>query len=184
VIVMAGVPSIMQAMLDEVAPNLKTGRLHDLGNRARGCARRRHRHAARRDRHGESRSRDKTCVLAARIQVLLRCHRQSVDPRHRRRANRSPADDQVVKAAANSNIWFSKRLLPLSIISRTHSVLVRGCDNRASTAIENSVTMVFFELSCWFHAAANECQAIRDLVVRRGEITPGPLPRTLISGVP
>jgi hypothetical protein len=62
-------------------------------------------------------------------------------------------------------------------------VLVRGCDNRASTAIENSVTMVFFELSCWFHAAANECQAIRDLVVRRGEITPGPLPRTLISGV-
>jgi hypothetical protein len=106
-------------------------------------------------------------VLAARIQFLLRCHRQSVDPRHRRRANRSPADDEVVKATANSNIWFSKRLLPLSIISRTHSALVRAYDNRASTAIENSATMVFFELSCWFHAAANECQVIRDLVVRQ-----------------
>jgi len=45
VIVMAGVPSIMQAMLDEVDPPS-----HALGNRARIRARRRHRNATRRDR--------------------------------------------------------------------------------------------------------------------------------------
>ncbi len=40
VIVMAGVPSIMQAMLDEVAPKLKTSvRAHAFRNRGRGCAR-------------------------------------------------------------------------------------------------------------------------------------------------
>ena len=50
VIVMAGVPSIMQAMLDEVAPEAQDRRSHALGNTARGCARGRHRHAARRDR--------------------------------------------------------------------------------------------------------------------------------------
>jgi len=43
VIVMAGVPSIMQAMLDELAPKLYDRRSHALGNGARGCARRRHR---------------------------------------------------------------------------------------------------------------------------------------------
>ena len=41
-IVMAGVPSIMQAMLDEVVPKLKVG-VHVLGDRTRGCARGRHR---------------------------------------------------------------------------------------------------------------------------------------------
>ena len=35
VIVMAGVPAIMQAMLDEVAPRLKTGAPGDVGDRAR-----------------------------------------------------------------------------------------------------------------------------------------------------
>ena len=38
VIGMAGVPSIMQAMLDEVAPKLSGVRML-FGNRARGCAR-------------------------------------------------------------------------------------------------------------------------------------------------
>jgi molybdopterin-biosynthesis enzyme MoeA-like protein len=47
VIVMAGVPSIMQAMLDEVAPNLKTGVRMLSENGARGCTRGRHRHATR-----------------------------------------------------------------------------------------------------------------------------------------
>jgi len=59
VIVMAGVPSIMQAMLDEVAPKLEIG-VHALGNRARGCARRRHRNATRRDRQGQSCGRDRS----------------------------------------------------------------------------------------------------------------------------
>jgi molybdopterin-biosynthesis enzyme MoeA-like protein len=37
-VVMAGVPSIMQVMLDEVAPKLKTSVPRAFGNRARGCA--------------------------------------------------------------------------------------------------------------------------------------------------
>jgi hypothetical protein len=54
VIVMAGVPSIMQAMLDEVGPKLKTVP-HALGNCPRRCARERYRYPARRDRQGQSR---------------------------------------------------------------------------------------------------------------------------------
>ena len=55
VIVMAGVPSIMQAMMDIVAPKLKSGvrMLSDIG--ARQCARRRHRRPAARDRQRPSR---------------------------------------------------------------------------------------------------------------------------------
>ncbi len=55
VIVMAGVPSIMQAMLDEVAPKLKTGtKLLSETIRA-DCQGRRCRHRARRHRQGASR---------------------------------------------------------------------------------------------------------------------------------
>jgi molybdopterin-biosynthesis enzyme MoeA-like protein len=46
VIVMAGVPSIMQAMLDEVAPKLNIG-VRMLSETVRGCARGRHWYAAR-----------------------------------------------------------------------------------------------------------------------------------------
>ena len=55
VIVMAGVPHIMQVMLDYVAPKLKTGAkmLSDIG--ARRLPRRRYRHRARRDRQEASR---------------------------------------------------------------------------------------------------------------------------------
>ena len=71
VIVMAGVPSIMQAMLDEVAPKLKTG-VRMLSETVRAeCARRRHRHPARRDRQGQSRGRDRQLSVlrsAARAQ--------------------------------------------------------------------------------------------------------------------
>jgi probable molybdopterin binding protein len=52
VIVMAGVPSIMQAMLDEMAPKLKIG--VPLLLTVRGCARRRHWYAGRRGRQGQS----------------------------------------------------------------------------------------------------------------------------------
>ena len=38
VIVMAGVPSIMQAMMDIVAPKLKSGRAHAVGIGGRQCA--------------------------------------------------------------------------------------------------------------------------------------------------
>ena len=62
VFVMAGVPSIMQAMLDEVAPTLKTGAKMLVGIGARGLARRRHRHAARRDRQGASRKRSSAAI--------------------------------------------------------------------------------------------------------------------------
>ena len=55
VIVMAGVPSIMQAMLDAVARQAQDRRQDAVGNRARRRARGRHRHAARRDRQGQSR---------------------------------------------------------------------------------------------------------------------------------
>ena len=55
VIVMAGIPSIMQAMMDIVAPKLKSGvrMLSDIGPRQ--CAGRRHRRTAARDRQRPSR---------------------------------------------------------------------------------------------------------------------------------
>jgi hypothetical protein len=71
-------------------------------------------------RAGKSRS----CVLAARIQVLLRCHRQRVDPRHRRRADRPPPTTR----------WCSSPPCCFRSFSRTHSLLVSGC--RPSTALE------------------------------------------------
>ena len=46
VITMAGIPSIMQAMMDIVAPKLKSGRADAVGFGAGQCARRRHRRAA------------------------------------------------------------------------------------------------------------------------------------------
>ena len=71
VIVMAGVPSIMQAMLDEVAPKLKTGIRMLSADRAGRRARRRHRHPARPDRQGQSGRRDRQLSVlrsAARAQ--------------------------------------------------------------------------------------------------------------------
>ena len=65
VIVMAGVPSIMQSTLDEVAPKLKIGVRIALGTGARGCARGRHRDAARRDRQGQSRGRDRQLSVSS-----------------------------------------------------------------------------------------------------------------------
>ena len=50
---MVGVPSIMQAMLDEVAPKLEFG-VRMLSETGGGCARRRHRDATRRDRQGQA----------------------------------------------------------------------------------------------------------------------------------
>ena len=55
VIVMAGVPSIMQAMMDIVAPKLKSGRADAVGIGPRQCAGRRHRRSAAGDRAGPSR---------------------------------------------------------------------------------------------------------------------------------
>jgi hypothetical protein len=55
---MAGVPSIMQAMLDEVAPKLKIG-VRMLSETVHADARERHRHATRRDRQGQSWGRDR-----------------------------------------------------------------------------------------------------------------------------
>ena len=55
VIVMAGVPSIMQAMMDIVAPKLKSGRADAVGIGARQRAGRRYRRSAARDRRGPSR---------------------------------------------------------------------------------------------------------------------------------
>ena len=52
VIVMAGVPSIMQAMLDEVAPKLKTGAKLLVGNHPRRRQGRRRRHRTGRHRQG------------------------------------------------------------------------------------------------------------------------------------
>ena len=58
VIVMAGVPSIMQAMLDKVAPKLKSG-VRMLSETLRAdAARERHRGATRRDRQNQSCGRD------------------------------------------------------------------------------------------------------------------------------
>jgi molybdenum cofactor synthesis domain-containing protein len=54
VIVLAGVPSIMQAMLDQVGPKLKTG-IRLLSETVRADARERYRYPARRDRQGQSR---------------------------------------------------------------------------------------------------------------------------------
>ena len=54
VIVMAGVPSIMQSMLDAVVRQAHDRRQDALGNRPRRRARGRYRHAARRDRQGQS----------------------------------------------------------------------------------------------------------------------------------
>ena len=71
VIVMAGVPSIMQAMLDEVAPRLKTG-IRMLSETVRAeRPRGRHRHPARRDRQGQPGRRDRQLSVlrpAARAQ--------------------------------------------------------------------------------------------------------------------
>ena len=64
--VMAGVPTIMQAMLDEVAPTLKTG-VKMLSETVRAeLPRRRHRHAARRDRQGASRRDDRQLSVPGR----------------------------------------------------------------------------------------------------------------------
>jgi molybdopterin-biosynthesis enzyme MoeA-like protein len=77
VIVMAVVPSIMQAMLDEVAPKLKIG-IPMLSETVRADAReRQHRDATRRDRQSQSRGRDRELSVlrsAARAQydVVLR----------------------------------------------------------------------------------------------------------------
>ena len=54
VIVLAGVPSIMQAMLDQVGPKLKSG-MRLLSETVRADARERYRYPARRDRQGQSR---------------------------------------------------------------------------------------------------------------------------------
>ena len=64
--VMAGVPSIMQAMLDEVAPTLKTG-VKMLSETVRAeLPRGRHRRAARRDRQGASRRDDRQLSVPGR----------------------------------------------------------------------------------------------------------------------
>ena len=64
--VMAGVPSIMQAMLDEVAPTLKTG-VKMLSETVRAeLPRRRHRRPARRDRQGASRRDDRQLSVPGR----------------------------------------------------------------------------------------------------------------------
>ncbi len=57
VIVMAGVPHIMQAMLDDVAPFAQDRRQDAVGERARRLPRRRHRHRARRGRQSPCRRR-------------------------------------------------------------------------------------------------------------------------------
>ena len=59
VIVMAGVPHIMQTMLEFVTPKLKTGRPHAVGIGARRLQGRRHRHRARRRRQRASRRGDR-----------------------------------------------------------------------------------------------------------------------------
>jgi molybdenum cofactor synthesis domain-containing protein len=56
VIVLAGVPSIMQAMLDQVGPQAQDRHAPALGNCPRRCARERYRYPARRDRESQSRS--------------------------------------------------------------------------------------------------------------------------------
>ena len=56
VITMAGIPAVMQGMLDEVAPKLKTGTKIAIRNNPRRCERRRCRHRARRHCKGASRS--------------------------------------------------------------------------------------------------------------------------------
>jgi hypothetical protein len=76
VIVMAGVPSVMQAMLDEVdRPS------HALGNRARIRARRRHRNATRRDRPSID---NNGCSKGLRSNSLARTkqHRPPCRPHH------------------------------------------------------------------------------------------------------
>ena len=55
VITMAGIPTVMQSMLDEVAPKLKTGTKLHLGNHPRRRQGRRRRHRAGRHRQGASR---------------------------------------------------------------------------------------------------------------------------------
>jgi molybdenum cofactor synthesis domain-containing protein len=55
VIVLAGVPSIMQAMLDQVGPQAQDRHAPALGNCPRRCARERYRYPARRDRQGQPR---------------------------------------------------------------------------------------------------------------------------------
>ena len=66
VIVMAGIPTIMQAMMDIVAPKLKSGREDALGQRARQCARRRHRRTPAGDRQCASRHHHRQLSLHGR----------------------------------------------------------------------------------------------------------------------
>ena len=71
--VMAGVPTIMQAMLDEVAPTLKTG-VKMLSETVRAdLPRGRHRHAARRDRQGASRRDDRQLSVPGRGAAQHQC---------------------------------------------------------------------------------------------------------------
>jgi molybdenum cofactor synthesis domain-containing protein len=66
VIVMAGIPSVMQAMLEYVTPQLKTGIKDALGIRTRRPARGRYRHRARRNRQKKRRRRDRLLPVRRR----------------------------------------------------------------------------------------------------------------------
>jgi Probable molybdopterin binding domain len=79
VIVMAGVPSIMQAMLDEVAPQLKIG-VRMLPETVRADAREQHWYAARRDRQGQARGRDRE-LSVLRFAAQAQYQRCSARPR-------------------------------------------------------------------------------------------------------
>ncbi len=91
VIVMAGIPSIMQAMMDIVAPKLKSGRADAVGHGARQCAGRRHRRAAARDRQCPSRHHHRQLSVSwtrtrsrTPISWCARAIRKSSPPRWRR----------------------------------------------------------------------------------------------------
>ena len=102
--VMAGVPSIMQAMLDEVAPTLKTG-VKMLSETVRSeLPRRRHRRTARRDRQGSSRCDDRQLSVPGRRQAQHQSRgalARSAKARRRQGRRRGHAGARARKLAAD-----------------------------------------------------------------------------------
>ena len=106
VIVMAGIPSIMQAMMDIVAPKLKSGvrMLSDIGPRQ--CAGRRHRRAAARDRQRASRHHHRQLSVHGRRQEAEHQPRRPLarSRKAQRRDDRGEGDAGGIRTSADERV--------------------------------------------------------------------------------